>query len=416
MHHHCYFSKITYIHISDTISVKKKYLTLYTRYLFFSLLHSKLKLMAATTMVLQSYYINVVIILMVALASSFKGTEAQRAFFVFGDSLVDNGNNNYLATTARADAPPYGIDYPTRRPTGRFSNGRNIPDFISEALGAEPTLPYLSPELNGENLLVGANFASAGIGILNDTGIQFVNIIRISRQLEYFQEYQERVTDIIGPEETQSLVNGALVLITLGGNDFVNNYYLVPFSARSRQYSLPDYVVYIISEYKKILRRIYDLGARRVIVTGTGPIGCVPAELAQRNTNGGCSAELQRAASLFNPQLIQIIQELNNEIGSNVFMGANTRQAALDFVQNPQAYGFVTSQIACCGQGPYNGLGLCTPLSNLCPNRDVYAFWDAFHPTERANRIIVQQILSGTTEYMYPMNLSTALTLDSNKI
>ena len=54
-----------------------------------------------------------------------------RAFFVFGDSLVDSGNNNYLATTARADAPPYGIDYPTRRPTGRFSNGYNIPDLIS---------------------------------------------------------------------------------------------------------------------------------------------------------------------------------------------------------------------------------------------------------------------------------------------
>lgn len=57
--------------------------------------------------------------------------EAARAFFVFGDSLVDNGNNNYLATDARADSPPYGIDYPTHRPTGRFSNGLNIPDFIS---------------------------------------------------------------------------------------------------------------------------------------------------------------------------------------------------------------------------------------------------------------------------------------------
>lgn len=54
-----------------------------------------------------------------------------RAFFVFGDSLVDSGNNNYLATSARADSPPYGIDYPTRRPTGRFSNGLNIPDLIS---------------------------------------------------------------------------------------------------------------------------------------------------------------------------------------------------------------------------------------------------------------------------------------------
>lgn len=60
------------------------------------------------------------------------GAEAKpRAFFVFGDSLVDSGNNNYLATTARADSPPYGIDYPTGRPTGRFSNGFNIPDLIS---------------------------------------------------------------------------------------------------------------------------------------------------------------------------------------------------------------------------------------------------------------------------------------------
>lgn len=71
------------------------------------------------------------IVLVVALASGFRGTEAARAFFVFGDSLVDNGNNNYLATTARADSPPYGIDTPNGRPTGRFSNGRNIPDFIS---------------------------------------------------------------------------------------------------------------------------------------------------------------------------------------------------------------------------------------------------------------------------------------------
>ena len=55
---------------------------------------------------------------------------APRAFFVFGDSLVDNGNNNFLLTTARADAPPYGIDLPSHRPTGRFSNGRNIPDLI----------------------------------------------------------------------------------------------------------------------------------------------------------------------------------------------------------------------------------------------------------------------------------------------
>ncbi|KAF3655511.1 GDSL esterase/lipase [Capsicum annuum] len=109
------------------------------------------------------------------LAFSAISPEAEaRAFFVFGDSLVDNGNNNYLVTSARADSPLYGIDYPTHRATGRFSNGLNMPDIISEQLGMEPTLPYLAPELTGKRLLVGANFASAGVGILNDKGIQFV--------------------------------------------------------------------------------------------------------------------------------------------------------------------------------------------------------------------------------------------------
>lgn len=48
--------------------------------------------------------------------------------------------------------------------------------MIGLELGLEPTLPYLSPLLVGEKLLIGANFASAGIGILNDTGFQFVSV------------------------------------------------------------------------------------------------------------------------------------------------------------------------------------------------------------------------------------------------
>ncbi|KAB1200873.1 hypothetical protein CJ030_MR0G006023 [Morella rubra] len=350
--------------------------------------------------------------LLLAIGTIVQLADAQ-AFFVFGDSLVDSGNNNYLATTARADAPPYGIDYPTHRPTGRFSNGLNIPDLISQRLGSEFILPYLSPELTGQRLLSGANFASAGIGILNDTGIQFLNIIRMYRQLEYFQEYQRRVRALIGSDRTRRLVNQALILITVGGNDFVNNYYLVPNSVRSLQYSLPDYVKYLISEYRKLLLTLYKLGGRRVLVTGTGPLGCVPAELAMRSTNGSCSAELQRAAALYNPQLVQMIREINNKVGRNVFIAANTQRMHSDFTSNPQAYGFTTSKIACCGQGPYNGIGLCTPLSNLCPNRDLYAFWDPFHPSEKANRLIVEQIMSGSTDYMSPMNLSTMMKLDN---
>ncbi|KAM0904240.1 hypothetical protein ACQ4PT_018124 [Festuca glaucescens] len=369
--------------------------------------------MTAYSQAVSTALVAVAVALLLAAAGA-PTASAARAFFVFGDSLVDNGNNNYLMTTARADAPPYGIDYPTHTPTGRFSNGLNIPDIISEYLESPPALPYLSPYLRGDELLFGANFASAGVGILNDTGVQFVNIIRIGQQLQNFEDYQRRLAGFIGEDAARQRVNQALVLITLGGNDFVNNYYLVPFSARSQQYEIHDYVPFIISEYKKVLARLYELGARRVIVTGTGMIGCVPAELALHSLDGSCAPDLTRAADLFNPQLEQMLTELNGEVGhDNVFIAANTNRVSFDFLFNPQQYGFVTAKVACCGQGPYNGIGLCTPASNVCANRDVYAYWDAFHPTERANRIIVGNFMHGTTDHISPMNLSTILAMDS---
>ena len=55
------------------------------------------------------------------------------AMFVLGDSLVDVGNNNFLASVARANYLPYGIDL-NFRPTGRFSNGMNFVDLLGNIL------------------------------------------------------------------------------------------------------------------------------------------------------------------------------------------------------------------------------------------------------------------------------------------
>lgn len=54
------------------------------------------------------------------------------ASFIFGDSLVDAGNNNYLSTLSKADMNPNGIDFAASggNPTGRFTNGRTIADII----------------------------------------------------------------------------------------------------------------------------------------------------------------------------------------------------------------------------------------------------------------------------------------------
>lgn len=51
-------------------------------------------------------------------------------YFIFGDSLVDNGNNNNINSLAKANYLPYGIDFPGG-PSGRFSNGKTTVDVIS---------------------------------------------------------------------------------------------------------------------------------------------------------------------------------------------------------------------------------------------------------------------------------------------
>lgn len=52
------------------------------------------------------------------------------ANFVFGDSLVDVGNNNYIISLSKANYFPNGIDF--GRPTGRYTNGRTIVDIIGK--------------------------------------------------------------------------------------------------------------------------------------------------------------------------------------------------------------------------------------------------------------------------------------------
>ncbi|KAG9156766.1 hypothetical protein Leryth_027328 [Lithospermum erythrorhizon] len=95
-------------------------------------------------------------------------TKVPEAIYVFGDSLVDVGNNNYIKLSIlKANFPHNGIDYPGRKPTGRFNNGKNAADFLAEKLGLPTSPPYLK-DVN-QNFPKGVSFASGGAGIFNTT-------------------------------------------------------------------------------------------------------------------------------------------------------------------------------------------------------------------------------------------------------
>ncbi|XP_042757065.1 GDSL esterase/lipase At5g42170 isoform X2 [Lactuca sativa] len=112
------------------------------------------------------FFINV----MFYLSSSEGKTNLQEivsvsAVLAFGDSFVDQGNNNYDANSGKANYAPYGKDLVGGIPTGRFSNGKTLPDFFAEGLGVKAYLPaYLNPFLQDDDLLTGVSFASGGSG------------------------------------------------------------------------------------------------------------------------------------------------------------------------------------------------------------------------------------------------------------
>lgn len=89
--------------------------------------------------------INTTLVVVLSLLSSLPRGDAADdnllgASFIFGDSLVDAGNNNYLSTLSKADSTPNGIDFKASggKPTGRFTNGRTIGDIVGKPIFFTP--------------------------------------------------------------------------------------------------------------------------------------------------------------------------------------------------------------------------------------------------------------------------------------
>lgn len=72
-----------------------------------------------------------VLILLFVRLGICSAAEKISASFIFGDSLVEAGNNNYIVTLSKANYPPNGIDF--GRPTGRYTNARTIADIIGSS-------------------------------------------------------------------------------------------------------------------------------------------------------------------------------------------------------------------------------------------------------------------------------------------
>ncbi|CAH9113918.1 unnamed protein product, partial [Cuscuta epithymum] len=183
------------------------------------------------------------------------------AMFVFGDSLIDNGNNNNLPSFAKANYFPYGIDFDAG-PTGRFSNGFTMVDEIAQLLGLPLIPPYSEVSGNRDRMRFGVNYASAAAGILDITGRNFVGRIPFNEQIRNFESTLDVMTGSLGAPDMAQALSQCIFFIGMGSNDYLNNY-LLPNYPTKNQFNPQQYADLLTHQYSQQLTRLYNLGARK---------------------------------------------------------------------------------------------------------------------------------------------------------
>ncbi|XP_047152491.1 GDSL esterase/lipase At1g54790-like isoform X2 [Vigna umbellata] len=332
------------------------------------------------------------------------------AVFNFGDSNSDTGD--LAAGLGFQVAPPNGQDY-FKIPSGRFCDGRLMVDFLMDAMD----LPFLNAYLDSlglPNFRKGCNFAAAAATILPATssslcpfsfGVQVSQFLRFkARALELIAK--GRKFDKYVPDE--NIFEKGLYMFDIGQNDLAGAFYSKTLDQILA--SIPT----ILLELEKGIKNLYDQGARYFWIHNTGPLGCLPQNIAKFGTDAskldelGCVGSHNQAAKIFNLQLHALCTKLQGQYPDSNVTYVDIFSIKSNLISNFSRYGFEQPIMACCGFGgpplnydsrvscgetkTFNGT---TITAQACNDSSEYISWDGIHYTETANQYVASQILTG---------------------
>ncbi|KAL4378072.1 hypothetical protein GQ457_02G021920 [Hibiscus cannabinus] len=308
---------------------------------------------------------NLFIVALVVWMTRIRAKPKFPAIIIFGDSSVDPGNNNYINTFFKANLTPYGTNFPGHLPTGR----------------------------------TGVSFASAGSGY-DDLTTTLSNVITVSRQVEMFGSYIDKLKGIVGDEEAKSIIAKALVLISAGTNDVIFNFFDIP--TRRLEFNFDGYTGFLLQRLEDLVEEIYDLGCRKIIVVGLPPIGCLPFQMTlgfENPRNRHCLEDQNSDARSYNKKLVRLLPEIQAELPRSKLVYADAYQPLMDMINHPEQYeeltaGIAETSVGCCGSGILVRLSLiCNRMSPVCRNPREYVFWDSVHPTQLVYRQLANYVV-----------------------
>ncbi|KAF8652045.1 hypothetical protein HU200_062988 [Digitaria exilis] len=340
--------------------------------------------------------------------------------FVFGSSLVDNGNNNFLnGSGVRADYLPYGVDFPLG-PSGRFSNGRNVIDALGELLrlpGLVP--PFADPRTRGRAALHGVNFASGGSGILDHTGQLTGEVVSLRQQISNFEAVtlpdlraqlrgDAARVKVKGQDPFQrGYLSKCLFVIGTGGNDYLLNYFNPRNNGTEGAPPLPEFTRSLITKLSDHLQRLYALGARKFVIFSIQPTGCTPVVRAFLNITGAaCIEPVNNAVALFNSELRRLVDGARSHMPAARLAYIDSYKIIRDMLDHPAKHGVRETGRACCEMSRRSSGVLCRKRGPVCRDRTEYVFFDGLHPTDAVNaRIARKGYGSSSPEHAYPINV-----------
>eukprot|EP00262_Sarcandra_glabra_P009649 TRINITY_DN24131_c0_g1_i1.p1 TRINITY_DN24131_c0_g1~~TRINITY_DN24131_c0_g1_i1.p1 ORF type:complete len:385 (+),score=21.89 TRINITY_DN24131_c0_g1_i1:55-1209(+) len=331
------------------------------------------------------------------------------SIFSFGDSLADTGNlviSNALLDPV-AGRPPYGETY-FRNPTGRYSDGRLIIDFMAEAFGLPLLPPYLS-STNVDDFRQGVNFAVSGATALDPSFFEERNLSKalstnfsLSVQLDWFKELKSSIC-ITTKDCAEYLRKSLFVVGEIGGNDY--NYAF--WNSRGMD-EVRSFVPHVVKAIEFAISTLIEQGAVKLVVPGNLPIGCISSYLTLLHSpdegdydpQNDCLKAHNDFSEYHNAQLNRALERLRHKYPHAKIVYADYYGAAMQLYNAPQNFGFNTRDLsACCGGGgPYN-YNLSAKCgyyrSSVCDDPSKFVIWDGIHLTEAAYRHIATGLLEG---------------------
>ncbi|XP_051125538.1 GDSL esterase/lipase At1g28600-like isoform X4 [Andrographis paniculata] len=263
----------------------------------------------------------------------------------FGDSLSDTGNGllpELHQGPCLACNPPNGRTY-FHRPTGRFSDGRIVIDFIAQSLGLPLLQPYF-PEAYEDaaqrrrTFSAGVNFAVAGASVLSyefyDKIFGYQNpytTVSLGTQMEWFRTFLAGF-----PDGRKYLERSLIILGPIGGNDYNHLFMqerslnelrsLVPivvskigstiqaFCSQTRLVIGAYQINMILIMMMMMMQELIELGVITILVPGNLPFGCLPSYLTQYENDYdpqiGCLSWLNQFSRYHNDLLQKELQRI----------------------------------------------------------------------------------------------------------